>query len=537
MKNYLKRHIIAGVLVVTLGLFTASFNVVNAGGVIDVFTTIFAPIIDLVTLPLVVITGNTPNLGDILGGPLGGLIACSAFDTNGVYWNDCGGAAGAFPAINTADSGGGCGIPIVFYIPQLNTTTGNLPTGYSYTPPITGRARQLTSTGTIPAGSQKYSNTTCTASDPNGGYVSVNISGLGQKCATVTQQCNVIPNGIDETSRTIEIYRFTKPNSISSRDESAWYFNTIKGAVGKGYISKPGMLMEYYTSAAPQLLATKPYSDICHVSGAGVNECRFFDNTAPKNSYVAYVLKIVGPYGAIVQDSKTCTRSGCVTPPPKCVSNQNKYLTTASSTDTTLFPYAKSATDYSSGNLISGPYNTGQLVCMQKSSVSLNGPGSVFIPNPISLLWNGQGVSSCTASGGWNGVKSANGVETVMGATTIADRGSHTYSLSCTSDTGTTTVSASTTVIVKQAPSCSFTANIDSVIPPQSAILSWNCSYANSCSINTGIGSVSSQSGSVTVRPTATTTYTLTCSSPDASVPFNKTITVSGSPRLHEVSP
>jgi hypothetical protein len=75
------------------------------------------------------------------------------------------------------------------------------------------------------------------------------------------------------------------------------------------------------------------------------------------------------------------------------------------------------------------------------------------------------------------------------------------------------------------APSCSLNANPSSFTPPGSSILSWSSSNATSASINQGIGIVGT-SGSRTVSPSSTTTYTLTVSGPGGTRSCSRTITV-----------
>jgi hypothetical protein len=78
-------------------------------------------------------------------------------------------------------------------------------------------------------------------------------------------------------------------------------------------------------------------------------------------------------------------------------------------------------------------------------------------------------------------------------------------------------------------PSCSsFTANPTRLVipPPGQSTLSWSCVNAVSCSISPDVGTVS-PSGSATVSPTKTTTYTLSCSNSSGnSPPYTATVTV-----------
>ena len=84
---------------------------------------------------------------------------------------------------------------------------------------------------------------------------------------------------------------------------------------------------------------------------------------------------------------------------------------------------------------------------------------------------------------------------------------------------------------------CSFTANTSFLVPPQPVILSWACQNADSCSINHGVGSVNNISGTTTVYPTSTTSYTLTCNNNTSGSTVTATATVTVAPGVHEVAP
>ena len=82
-----------------------------------------------------------------------------------------------------------------------------------------------------------------------------------------------------------------------------------------------------------------------------------------------------------------------------------------------------------------------------------------------------------------------------------------------------------------------FAADPTSIILPQTSTLSWSCSYADICSIDQGVGSVNPISGSQQVRPSATTTYTLTCNGSDGERTWQSTVNVGFTPRVREVAP
>jgi hypothetical protein len=85
------------------------------------------------------------------------------------------------------------------------------------------------------------------------------------------------------------------------------------------------------------------------------------------------------------------------------------------------------------------PENPAPTVTLSASPASLS-PGQ-----SSALTWSSTNATSCTASGGWTGLKTATGQESVTPASTA------TYTLSCSGDGGTS--SASTTVTINQSSS------------------------------------------------------------------------------------
>ena len=152
------------------------------------------------------------------------------------------------------------------------------------------------------------------------------------------------------------------------------------------------------------------------------------------------------------------------------------------------------------------------------------------IPDLVSLYWSSANADSCVASGDWSGAKATQGEERFS-----KPSGNYSFTLTCTGPGG--SASDTKNVRVIQVPKCSFTANPGSIILPASSTLSWSCEYANSCSIDQGIGSVSSVSGTKVVRPSVSTTYTLTCSGLDGSRSSQATVNIGFEPTRREVPP
>jgi len=156
-------------------------------------------------------------------------------------------------------------------------------------------------------------------------------------------------------------------------------------------------------------------------------------------------------------------------------------------------------------------------------SVSVSAPSVVEIPGSVRVSWSSSNASDCSGWGEW-AVSGLSGAQTIWDPTVSAQRGSHTFGVTCSGPGGSASDSASTRVM--HVPQCSFAANPTSIIPPQESVLSWRCQYADACSITSGIGAVNPASGSRSVRPQVTTAYILTCSNLDGSRSFPASVLI-----------
>ena len=124
--------------------------------------------------------------------------------------------------------------------------------------------------------------------------------------------------------------------------------------------------------------------------------------------------------------------------------------------------------------------------------------------DPSVLSWSSTGGMTATIDKGVGTVPTS-------GSTTVKPCIGTTYTLSVTGAGGTTTKQVTVNVtLVAPAPTIgSFTASPGTITAGQSTTLTWSSLRGLSASIDQGIGAVST-SGSRTVSPTKTTTYTLT---------------------------
>ncbi len=147
-------------------------------------------------------------------------------------------------------------------------------------------------------------------------------------------------------------------------------------------------------------------------------------------------------------------------------------------------------------------------------------PATVQPGASTTLSWTIKNATSATISPGVGSVNAQTGSVSVSPTTTT------TYTLTASNATGTVTQPVTVTVGVGTAQIVRFAASPINIQAGQSSTLSWSTNGAGTVAITPGIGSVAAN-GSTTVKPTQTTTYTLTATSPDGhSVTSPVTVTV-----------
>jgi hypothetical protein len=158
-------------------------------------------------------------------------------------------------------------------------------------------------------------------------------------------------------------------------------------------------------------------------------------------------------------------------------------------------------------------------------------PSSITSGSSATLSWMTSGASSIAID---NGVKSLVGISGASGSVSVSPSFTTTYTLIATNAYGSTYDSKVLTVTAAPAPSGSVPAAAlylsQSNIPSGgSTMLSWVTSGATFISIDNGVKNlvgVSGASGSITVSPSFTTTYTLTATNSYGSNYASKVLTV-----------
>jgi len=151
-------------------------------------------------------------------------------------------------------------------------------------------------------------------------------------------------------------------------------------------------------------------------------------------------------------------------------------------------------------------------------------PSTITAGAASTLTWSSSHATSCSASGGWSGVRSTSGSENVTPASTTA------YTLACTGTGGTATQTTTVTVGGAGAPTVSLSANPTTISSGQTSTLTWGSTGADNCAASGGWAGARATSGSQPVQPTSTATYTLTCTGPGGTAGQSATITVIGAP-------
>jgi hypothetical protein len=151
-----------------------------------------------------------------------------------------------------------------------------------------------------------------------------------------------------------------------------------------------------------------------------------------------------------------------------------------------------------------------------------------FEANPVSIAPGQSSTLSWTTTGASTVTISGVGSVTPNGSTQVSPTQTTTYTLTATSSDG-KAVTAPVTVIVapQNIPQIlTFVANPPTIDAGQSSQLCWQVSGANSISIDPGVGSNLNANDCATVKPSVTTTYTLTATNAQGTIKANVTINV-----------
>ncbi|HLK66057.1 MAG TPA: OmpA family protein [Bryobacteraceae bacterium] len=152
-----------------------------------------------------------------------------------------------------------------------------------------------------------------------------------------------------------------------------------------------------------------------------------------------------------------------------------------------------------------------------------------FEANPVSIAPGESSTLSWTTTGAATVTISPTvGSVTVNGSTTVTPSVTTTYTLTATSSDG-HSVSAPVQVVVAPAKVpqiLTFVANPQTIDAGQSSQLCWQVSGATNIQIDPGVGSNLNANDCATVKPSVTTTYTLTATNATGTIKANVTVNV-----------
>lgn len=148
-------------------------------------------------------------------------------------------------------------------------------------------------------------------------------------------------------------------------------------------------------------------------------------------------------------------------------------------------------------------------------------PASIFPGATATLSWSSEYADACVIEPGIGLVELSGSINVSPAQTTI-------YTLAATGPGGTVTVEAPVAVTVPS-PILSLSAVPQTITAGQSAILTWNSANADTLWLEPGLGAVA-PSGSLSVSPTQTTTYTITGSGPGGTTLEQTTVSVTDPP-------
>jgi|GEM_PF-1619625 len=150
-------------------------------------------------------------------------------------------------------------------------------------------------------------------------------------------------------------------------------------------------------------------------------------------------------------------------------------------------------------------------------------PTLITFGQSSTLNWSSTNATGCTASNGWSGAKALSGSQSVSPTATT------TYALTCVGAGGTTTQQTTISVTSSTPPSMptvTFSASPTSITSGQSSILTWSSTNASSCTASLGWSGTKATSGTQSVSPTATTTYSISCTGGGGTASGSATVNV-----------
>ena len=163
---------------------------------------------------------------------------------------------------------------------------------------------------------------------------------------------------------------------------------------------------------------------------------------------------------------------------------------------------------------ISGCRGVGSTEPIQQQSKAPNPPSITFAASPSSIASGASATLTWTITGATTATIDGVGTIQSTGSMQVQPKATTTYTLHAEGPGGNAQATATVTVAAPAIGDFTFTATPSQILAGDSVTLSWAVANATSVSIDNNVGTFAGPTGSVTVSPTVTTSYTATATGP-----------------------
>ncbi len=150
-------------------------------------------------------------------------------------------------------------------------------------------------------------------------------------------------------------------------------------------------------------------------------------------------------------------------------------------------------------------------------------PATITPGESSTLSWSASGATSMSISNGSGTLSSANSAAMTSNSVTVTPTTTTTYTLTASNSAGKSVAATVVVNVVDKPVINSFTASPSVISDQQSSTLSWSVTGVTGLTINHGVGDVTGTT-SVSVNPTATTTYQLIATNATGTGPSSATV-------------
>jgi hypothetical protein len=440
-------------------------------------------------------SGTSTNSGYTISGAVSGITGVSVTLT------------GAASSATTTDTSGNFSFAT---LGAGNYTISPSKTGYVFSPVSlaatvsSASLTDLTFAATASTAATYTISGTVVGSAVAGVVITLNGSNVGSALTDLSGNYTFsgLVNGTYTVTASLDGYSFTSPLIVSLSNVDSASNNFTSAASG-------GSVAFTAVNTLPQATVGSPYSSSVIKSISG--------GTAPYHYASDTLAAGTPPLGMIVNPS------GNLTGTPNLPGQYDFSVCATDSTGDTSPCEATSITVVAAPTSQPTPTPT-PTPSAAPTVVLAASPSTITAGNSSVLTWSSKNATSCAASGGWTGTKADSGSFTVAPTTTT------TLVLTCAGPGG--SGHASTLITVRAAtpapvaPTVTLTASHTTIPAGTTTTLTWSSKNASSCVGSGGWTGTEATSGTHSVSPTSTTSYTLQCTSSAGTAETSTKVTV-----------